>query len=580
MKHALPIEQRLKDEIRLEKEREESLSDAQLWARIESGDHVGARETLLYFTPPEKLFSRLSDILQHIERQASQAESEQIVAFLRLLTYLAIDFASATPEWKLLPLLPREALEQMSGSVFLVLDSLSASKPAAREALLAELRTDTTARLKAEGLTDGPELDASAQKLAGSSPCAYARQIIGEIRSSNLRAASAAYHEGRVPTVIGNDYAEFLPYVIWLGGSFVTTNPVLIKLAWDIAPPLWNQHVDRVILSRFGRSELGALLKGDQAVLTQAIETIVTSLTIAVVERNCRMLRPIFLATGGAQGYVSLQVNPAAHDDPEKMAFDATSIYEELERRLGGVPNVVIKVPSTAAGLFAARQLTSRGIGVTITLTFSLFQSLPFAAVLSEGHALVSYVALMNGRLAFPVRDEMKRTGVPGGVEAARWAGVEVARKVCRKLYGPKREGSLGIDPAKVKVMIASLRIYGDWIPDISEIWGVPLITIFPNVRRAFDARERPLIVDAVSGRTPDNDLQVLLKSEVFRQAWWMENDGALGKPDRPLSLKPADSPAVAQWAPVQETLTQFIGTFREMGEMVKARMAALSQPD
>lgn len=579
MKHAVASPEKLRAEIRREKEREECLSDDQLWSRVESGDHVGARGALLFFTSPDRLSARLAELLRRMEGQARRADSRQKAAFLQLLTYLAIDLASAMPEWVLLKSLPGPALQQMSESVLLVLDAMSAAEPQAREELLTALRRDAVARLKAEGLADGPDLVAHAQGLAGSSAGDYARRIIGEITASNLRAASAAYHQGLVSTVIGNDYAEFLPYVIWLGGSFVTTNPVLIKLAWDIDPSYWNQHVDKVILSRFKPPELGALLSGDAPALAQAMETVSTLLTISVVERNCRMLRPIFLATEGAQGYVSLQVNPTAHDDPEKMAADAEAIYEELGDRLGGVPNVVIKVPSTAAGLKAAAQLTSRGIGVTITLTFSLFQSLPFGAVLSQGHALVSYIALMNGRLAFPVRDEMTRNAVPGGVESARWAGVEVARKVCSRMYGPRREGGLEIDPEKVKVMIASLRAYGDWIPDISELWGVPLITIFPNIRRALDARERPLTADAVSGRAPEHDLQVLLKSEIFRQAWWTDSDGAQGKPDKPLTLKPSDSAAVAAWAPVRETLTQFIGTYKEMGQMVKARMAALRQP-
>jgi transaldolase len=237
----------------------------------------------------------------------------------------------------------------------------------------------------------------------------------------------------------------------------------------------------------------------------------------------------------------------------------------------------VIKVPSTAAGLVAARELTSRGIGVTITLTFSLFQALPFAAVLAQGSALVSYIAIMNGRLAFPVRDELKRGSIPRGVEAARWAGVEVARKTCRRLYASIRDGGLGVDPVRVKVMVASLRIYGDWIPDVSELWGVPLVTIFPNVRRAYDATPRPPPALALSGPTPAEELDVLLKSEIFRQAWWTESDGSRGRPDRLLTLDPVDAPAVSRWAPVRETLDQFIGTFDEMRSMVRERMRALA---
>ncbi len=573
----MTIEQQLEHRIGREKEREERLTDADVWARVEAGDDVGVRGSILYFTGAARLPARLSVILERIQEQVAKMSPEKKVQMLRLLMFLAVDLRSAVPEWALLKTSAKPDLEAMAGSVLQALQRTAATEPQAEQKLLDELRADAVGRLKAEGLAESPAAGCAAQ-LTGSSLRSYVQTITEEIRASNLRSAAAARHEGRLVTVLGNDYAEFLPTMIWLGGSFVTTNPVLIKLAWDIDPSYWNRQVDEVILSRFARSKLGALLRENGRALDDAVEAVVTSITISVVERNCRMLRPIFLTTGGAQGYVSLQVNPTAHDDPVRMAAEAAGIYAELERRLGGVPNVVIKVPSTEAGLQAAGTLTAKGIGVTITLTFSLFQSVPFAQVLSQGHALVSYIAIMNGRLAFPVRDEMAKTMTAGGLEASRWAGVEVARKVCARLYGPKKQGGLGIDAGKVKVMIASLRIYDEWIPDISELWGVPLITIFPNVRRAYDAQVRPLDANALSGTMPDEDLRTLLKSEIFRQAWWTERDGGLGRPDRPLTLDLADSPAVSQWAPVRETLTQFIGTYGEMCGMVKARMAVIMQ--
>jgi len=570
------IEAGLRQRILQERQREERLSDLELRARIGAGDHAAARGTLLFFTDPSRIRTRLAALLADAEQDTSGAPPAAAAGVLRLLTFLAIDLASALAEWRLARSLSPDSLQEMTDSVLASLQRVASRHPGVQEDLLTELRADAHARLKAEAVAE-EEAALAARQLAGSSLAAYARRVIDEVRRSNLRAAARAYHEGRLATVLGNDYADFLPSMIWLGGSFVTTNPVLIKLAWDIEPSFWNRHVDEVILSRWSPSRLASLLAGEPAPVQEAVEAVAGALTVSVVERNCRMLRPIFLLTGGEQGYVSLQVDPAAHDDPRKMAADAAALYAELEHRLGGVPNVVIKVPSTSAGLEAARMLTSRGIGVTITLTFSLFQALPFARVLQAGRALVSYIAVMNGRLAFPVRDEMKARGVPGGVEAARWAGVEVARKICARLYGQGGSGGLGIDAGKVKVMIASLRIYDDWIPDISEIWGVPLITVFPNVRRAFDATPRQMVADRIGARTPEEALRVMQESEVFRQAWWTEEDGAAGRPSRPLTLEPADSEAVADWAPVRETLTQFIGTYREMCGMVKARLAAVA---
>ena len=206
-----------------------------------------------------------------------------------------------------------------------------------------------------------------------------------------------------------------------------------------------------------------------------------------------------------------------------------------------------------------------------------MFQELGFGKVLKEGHALVSYLALMNGRMAYPVRDDLKAHGVAGGVDAARWAGVEVARKSYHGLYDAVDRGGLGIDPARVKLLIASLRIYGDWLPDISEVWGCPVITIFPNVRRTWDSHAREFDGSSVLGITPAEDMEIMLESEVFRQAWWMPGDPEELRPARELTLEEKDAEAVLAWPPVAATLGQFIDLYDQMGKMVQARMSAIA---
>ena len=572
----MSIEKELEERIARERAAETALSDEALRDRIRRGDDPGARGVLMHFTDPAGFASRLGGVLDFLDREIASAPPRMKVDMLRFLTYLALDLSSFVPEWHLLKGLAARDVAAQAAEVLGRLEALEAREKGAAEELRRFLRTEAFSRFKAEALSD-EEAGRLADNLAGADLSGFVRTIAGETETSNLRRAAKANLEGDLFTEIGNDYAEFLNYVIWLGGSFVTTNPVLIKLAWDIDPAYWNSRVDEVILSRYSKAKLQEALSGNDEKLTETIEDINNFVTVAVVERNCRLLRPIFLTTRGRRGYVSLQVNPKAHNDGDKMVAEATLIYQELERRLGGVPNVVIKVPSTAAGLHAAEKLTARGIGVTVTLTFSLFQSLPFAKALQKGRQLISYIAIMNGRLAFPVRDELKKGQVAGGVEAARWAGVEVARKAARRLYFPQDQGGLGVDKNKVKIMIASLRIYEDWIPDISELWGIPVITIFPNVRRAYDAHERPLETDSLDSHTPASDLEVMAGSEIFRQSWWTPEDGDFARPRRPLTLEAKDAEVVADWAPVRETLTQFIGIYREMSGMVRERMAVVA---
>jgi len=144
-------------------------------------------------------------------------------------------------------------------------------------------------------------------------------------------------------------------------------------------------------------------------------------------------------------------------------------------------------------------------------------------------------------------------------------------------LYDAPGLGGLGIDRDKVKLLIASLRIYDDWLPDISELWGCPVITVFPNVRRAYDSHPRDFDGQAVREVTPAEEINTLLESEIFRQAWWAPGDSPRSRPHRPLSLEPNDCDAVLQWPPVAQTLGQFISLYDKMGEMVKARVQALA---
>ena len=589
----------LRQRIRQERDREQRVTIEEVCRRISDGEIVRAVGNLLFHTAPPALGEKLKVVLDEISRTVTSGDPD-LLGVLDFLVNLAIGLRSFLPNWVLSPALDSVAIDALAKKVADATENLTSVAVEAAAELAARVRNETIARLKAEGTTDESKAATMADCLMGNSLTDYVSNIAGELQRSNLMGVAEARSQGRTQTQLGNDYAVFLQYVIWLGGSFVTTNPALVKLAWDTDPELWNKRVDDLILLKYTSDQLSKLLRGPQSELNAAIRTINSAVTMAVVQENCRLLRDIFLVTEGREGYVSLQVNPKNHDDWQQMVTEAKNLYGSLEDQFGGVPNVVFKLPATAAGIIAAEKLTSEGIGVTITVEFSVFQALGFAEVLNRGKMLVAYLALMNGRLAYPVRDEMKTKGVPGGVEAARWAGVEVARKAYRRLYAPPEQGGMGVDPERIKLLIASLRIYDDWIPDISQLWGCPVITIFPNVRRKFDispatrgqglppAQACPEPVervrgsidftgDAVLGATPDDQLKVLLESEIFRQAWWAPGDPEQYRPKRVLTLETKDSEALLKWPPVANTLGEFIDLYEKMGQMVKERIRNLA---
>ncbi len=96
-------------------------------------------------------------------------------------------------------------------------------------------------------------------------------------------------------------------------------------------------------------------------------EAIYETLSQRDVQSAADEFRPLYDSTDGNDGYVSLEVNPHLAHDTNGTIDEARRLSTALNR-----PNVLIKVPATAAGLPAIRQLISEGISVNVTLLFGL----------------------------------------------------------------------------------------------------------------------------------------------------------------------------------------------------------------
>src|SRR2546421_5620527 len=91
------------------------------------------------------------------------------------------------------------------------------------------------------------------------------------------------------------------------------------------------------------------------------------SLALDDIRAAASLLRPAYEDSGRDDGFVSFECTPDLADDTEATIAQATDLWQRL-----GQPNVVIKVPGTAAGLPAIEELTRRGVNVNITLLFSV----------------------------------------------------------------------------------------------------------------------------------------------------------------------------------------------------------------
>ena len=173
---------------------------------------------------------------------------------------------------------------------------------------------------------------------------------------------------------------------------------------------LWLDYIDRRILvdgtlQRLIESDRIAGLTSNPAIFEKAIthdtcydddikrlggagadrETLYEKLVLDDIARAADGFAPVYRDSGGRDGYVSIEVSPLLARDTEGTVAEARELWQRLER-----PNIMIKVPGTAEGLPAVRQLLSEGINVNVTLLFSVGRYL---------EVLDAYIDAMQTRL-------------------------------------------------------------------------------------------------------------------------------------------------------------------------------------
>ena len=109
-------------------------------------------------------------------------------------------------------------------------------------------------------------------------------------------------------------------------------------------------------------------------------EQIYEALAIKDITLATDTLRSVYDASGGKDGYVSLEVSPELAYETEKTIAEARRLYETVNR-----PNVMIKVPATTEGLPAITELIGAGVNVNVTLIFSLENYKGVAAAYQAG---------------------------------------------------------------------------------------------------------------------------------------------------------------------------------------------------
>lgn len=345
------------------------------------------------------------------------------------------------------------------------------------------------------------------------------------ISSSNLVRLNNMTLSQQTNTYWGNDYASGLTDALRRGAILATTNPMIINNERKAAPEYW----DRI------KAEIKEENKGASPLL------LAEKMTMKIVLKNAMELLPIFEATNHELGYVSLQVSPENSTNSDEMISEVIRIYEMLKQNMGTKPNVVFKLPAVKASVKAAREITQLGIGVNMTLSFTVSQHEAFARVLEEGKHKRAFVVMMSGRLDDRISDELMDKGVKGAKYIARFASEYIIKRSYNKLYKD-------LNLTKSAIMVASMR--GPWSIEAGICDGTAPIylTIFPDKRLDYDSLFRE-IRPCMDDKTDDAILNALYKSELFKKAY--DFDG--------LKVEDFD-----EYYPVKITLDAFKASYRE----------------
>jgi len=182
----------------------------------------------------------------------------------------------------------------------------------------------------------------------------------------------------------------------------------------------------------------------DLALRGVSVDEASRAITTYDIRWACDVLRPVYDATNGLDGRVSLEVDPRiANDTTGKTFAEAKTLWWMVDR-----PNLFIKIPATEAGLPAITQTLAAGISVNVTLIFSLerygqvidafMAGLEGAA--AAGHDLskiASVASFFVSRVDTEVDDRLDKIGTPEAAALRGKAALANAR-LAYELYEQK----------------------------------------------------------------------------------------------------------------------------------------------
>lgn len=342
-----------------------------------------------------------------------------------------------------------------------------------------------------------------------------------------LARAAAAF-----PTALWNDSADpdELRRSIAFGAVGATCNPVIALTVIRNHPEVWTPRLRTLAEEHptWGESELG----------WQAVR----ELSIAAAAQ----LLPVYEASGGRNGRLSIQTDPRLHRDRDALVAQA----EEFSSL---APNIIVKIPATATGVAAMEEAAYRGVSINATLSFTVAQAVAVGEALERaldrraaeglpdrefGHV----VTIMGGRLDDWLKAWAAKNRILVAPGALEWAGV-AALKRAHALFTERGYRS--------RILSAAFRNSLQW----SELVGGDLVVSPPfDWQARFNENALP-VADRIAVPIAPAILDALLALPEFVRAY------------EPYGLSHEE---FAEFGAARNTLRQFLDAAAQLDALVR----------
>lgn len=249
---------------------------------------------------------------------------------------------------------------------------------------------------------------------------------------------------------------EELEYAISHGATGATTNPVIVLNVLKKEMHLWEGRIKELIKEMPTASEIEISWK----------------LIEEMAVKGAGILKPVFDETKGQKGRISIQTNAQLYRDAEAMTAQAIKFSKLAD-------NMMVKMPTTAAGVKAFEEATYNGVNINATVSFTVPQAVAVAEAVERGlkrreaegkdiSFLTPVCTIMVGRLDDWLKVIAAKEGIVPTPGVLDWAGV-AAFKEADRIY--KEKGF------RTRLLSAAYRNHLHW----SQLIGANVVQTIPS---------------------------------------------------------------------------------------------------